>query len=93
MHLNFHLPQLYKDYLCRLPCFLIADDGYDSDNDGVVIDVDSEPGESFYGPKIPRTKKLKKDGQVVDTNFLACLATMREANVGSDSEWSWDSDG
>lgn len=43
------------------------------------------------GAKILRSKKtLKRDGEVVDTNFLAWLVTMKEANAGSDGEWSWD---
>lgn len=49
---------------------------------------------SFYGPKIPRSKKtLKKDGVVVDTNFLAWLDTMRDFNANNDEEWEWDGEG
>lgn len=60
----------------------------------MVTNIDSEPEESFYGPKIPRTKKdLKRDGEVVDTNFLAWLATMKEANADSNVEWEWDGEG
>lgn len=62
---------------------ILSSDGYETDNeDGVLTNVD-EPEDYVYDPKIPQSKvDLKHDGEVVDTNFLAWLATMKDANVG-----------
>lgn len=68
--------------------------GYDANDDSGITEVDDAPDQSFYGPKIPRSKRvLKKDGAVVDTNFLAWLVTMREMNANSDEEWEWNGEG
>lgn len=87
-------PILYGLFVLSFAIFLVVDDDYEVDEDGDLTDVDSELDESFYGPKISRTKSdLKKDGEVVDTNFLAWLATMKEMNEGSDEEWKWNGEG
>lgn len=61
---------LYELFVLSLIMVSFADDGYETDGD--LTDVDDTPDESFYGPKVPRSRRaLKKDDAIVDTNFLA----------------------
>lgn len=70
------------DYLNLLP----FSGRYERNVDDDDLSEWDEPNESFYGPKVPRTKtNLKRHGMVLDTNFLAWMHSMKEWN-GSD--WS-----
>lgn len=75
-----------------MSCAIAGDNEYNAN--GELTNVDDTPDKSFYGPKIPRSKKaLKNDGEVKDTNFLAWLDTMMQLNENSDEEWMWDGKG